>query len=478
MVDPPVNRNIIKNKWIFKRKYDVSGKIIAYRARLVALGYSQKHGIDFDDTFSPVVRFESVRTMLAFAAQNDLYVHAMDVANAYLNSPLREELYMQQPGNFVSRNKNQVCKLEKAIYGLKQSAMCWNESFSSTLKNLGFVQSKNDNCVFTYFSDNILCILALYVDDLMIMSNSVDFLKSVKTKLQTSYKMKDLGAVKQFLGVNITQSDGKIVLDQSHYTQKLLEKFGFSDAKSISTPVDNSLKLNVANENDEVIDIEKYQSAVGALLFLSTRTRGDICFAVSNVAKYCSKPTKIHWQAVKRIFRYLKGTINFGLCYSKNSDPCVVGYSDADFAGDHSDRKSTSGYCFMYGNAAISWRSTKQTCCALSTAEAEYVALSTCAQEAIWLQKLFGDLRIPNVNPMLINEDNQSAICLSKNNVGHGRAKHIQIKYHFIKDMVANGSILLQYCPSADMLADIFTKGLSSERFSRLRALLGIIHLK
>ena len=477
LVEPPVGSNIIKNKWIFKRKYDVFGNVSAYKARLVALGYSQKFGTDFDETFSPVVRFESVRTMLAYAAQNDFHVHSMDVSNAYLNSRLQENLYMQQPENFVSKTeKMKVCKLNKAIYGLKQSALCWNESFSSTLKKLDFKQSQNDNCIFTYYSENILCILALYVDDLMIMSNSLDFLKSVKSKLQNVYRMKDLGVVKQFLGVNITQTKGKIVLDQSHYTKKLLEKFGFQNAKTVSTPIDNSLKLYVAKDQDEQFSVETYQSAVGALLFLSTRTRGDICFAVGNVAKYCSNPTLTHWTAVKRIFRYLKGTINFGLCYSSSTLPCI-GYSDADFAGDQNDRKSTSGYCFMFGNGAISWRSTKQTCCALSTAEAEYVALSTCTQEGIWLQKLLGDFHIPDISPMMINEDNQSAICFTKNNSGHGRAKHIQIKYHFVKDMINNGKIQLQYCPTTDMLADIFTKGLGSDRFARLRTLLGIVQL-
>ena len=281
-----------------------------------------------------------------------------------------------------------------------------------------------------------------------------------------------MGVAKQFLGVSVHCKENSIFIEQSNFTERLLHKFGFHDSKPVATPVDVSMKLG-KNENSESFDKETYQSAIGNLLFLAHRTRPDICFAVAHVARYNSAPNKTHWQAVKRIFRYLKGTSNYGLFYGKSSSPCT-GYSDADFAGDLHDRKSTSGYCFVYGNAVISWRSTKQTCVALSTAESEYVALSTCTQEAIWLQKLLHDLKLSDNKPMLIHEDNQSALCLSKNNKGHTRAKHIEIKFHYCREMVSAGKIKLQYCPSADMLADIFTKGLPAERFSRLRLLLGM----
>ena len=285
--------------------------------------------------------------------------------------------------------------------------------------------------------------------------------------------MKDLGKIKQFLGVNVHHKNDKIFLEQSNFTETLLEKFDFTNAKPISTPVDTSMKLYKSGENEENFNTEIYQSAVGALLFLSTRTRPDICFAVSTVAKYCVNPNKNHWQAVKRIFRYLKGTINLGISYSKSPNPCV-GYSDADFAGDLNDRKSTSGFCFMYGNGIVSWKTQKQTCVSISTAEAEYVSLSICSQEAVWLRKLLLDLKVSDNNPMLIYEDNQSALCLAKNNKIHGRAKHISIKFHYVRDMVNTGVIRLQYCPTEDMIADIFTKGLSSARFIRLRSMLGM----
>ena len=268
----------------------------------------------------------------------------------------------------------------------------------------------------------------MYVDDLLISCNNGDFLKSIKSKLQNLYRMKDLGIVKQFLGVNVHHVGDSILIEQSNFTRDLLDKFGFSECKPISTPVDISLKLTKTESDDQKFDIETYQSAIGNLLFLSVRTRPDICHAVSNVAKYCSNPSKQHWQAVKRIFRYLKGTINLGINYSKSSIPCF-GYSDADFARDCNDRKSTSGYCFVNGNSVISWKSAKQTCVALSTAEAEYVALATATQEAIWLRKLLHDLKFSNENPMLIHEDNQAALCIAKNNKGQGRDKHIDLKF-------------------------------------------------
>ena len=470
----PYNTNIIKCKWIFKRKYDIDGNIISYKARLVGCGYSQKYGIDYAEVYSPVVRFESIRCIISLAAQNNLLIHAMDVSSAFLNSELSETLYMEQPENFECKDrKNFVCKLNKAIYGLKQSSKCWNSTFSSTLLKMNFKQSIHDSCVYTYFSNDILCIIGLYVDDLILACNSNDFLVNVKNKLQNVYKMKDLGEMKQFLGVNVHHKNDSIFLEQSNFTENLLAKFGFSDAKPVATPVDISQKLCKLKENDEKFDIDKYQSAVGALLFLSTRSRPDISFAVSNVAKYCTNPSKMHWQAVKRIFRYLKGTVKLGIAYSRRKTE-YFGYSDADFAGDLDDRKSTSGYCFVFGDGAVSWKCSKQTCTSMSTAESEYVALSESCKEAVWLQNLLSDLHNCTNEPILIYEDNQSALCISKSNKGHGKTKHIQVKYHYIRDMINCNKVTVEYCPTEDMLADIFTKGLTAERFSRLRNLLGM----
>ena len=238
-----------------------------------------------------------------------------------------------------------------------------------------------------------------------------------------------MGELHYFLGVKVLKNstDNSIWIGQPNYTAEIIEKFGLKDAKSIATPVNPAVKLVKAQEGDELADMNIYQSAVGSLQYLSTMSRPDITYAVSNVAKFLSKPTKVHWTAVKRIIRYLKGTLNYGLVYRKRSLTGVIGYSDSDFAGDQDDRKSTSGYIFQIGNTAISWKSKKQTSTALSTAEAEYIALSQAAQE---LRQLSSDLKCLIVNPTVLYEDNQAAICIAKNPQSHGRSKHIEIKYH------------------------------------------------
>ncbi|KAF2344435.1 Reverse transcriptase RNA-dependent DNA polymerase, partial [Trinorchestia longiramus] len=286
LVECPKNKKPIRCKWIFKKKTGPDGNVCSYKARLVAQGYAQKFGVDYDETFSPVVRFESVRAVLALAAKHNLQLHHMDVATAFLNGELSEEIYLTQPEGFVSEgNENLVCRLNKSLYELKQSPKCWNTALDGHLKQLGFKQSKNDACIYT---------------------------------------------------------------------------------------------------------------------------RNNV-----NVAKYCSEPLKNHWTGVKRLFRYMKGTSELGILYSNCSDKCI-GCSDADWAGDRSDRKSTSGYCFTLSNSVITWRSVKQSCAALSTAEAEYVALAGAAQEAIWLTQLLDDLEFKTGGPMVVNEDNQSAICLAQ----------------------------------------------------------------
>ena len=474
LVKPSPNQKLIKCKWLFKKKLSCDGKI-SFKARLVAQGYNQEYGVDFEETYSPVVRFESVRTLISLASHFGLDLHHMDVSTAFLNGKLTETVFMTQPEHFITKGKESfVCKLDKAIYGLKQSSKCWYDSFSRFLIELGFKPIDSDSCMYVYDSNNEKCIIALYVDDLLIGCNSQNFLKSIKSKLMSQYKMKDLGKVKQFLGVSFENRENDILIHQNDFTLALLKKFNFENCKAVLTPIDVSNKLSSTSSNDKLVDINKYQSAVGGLLYLATRTRPDISFAVGLVSKYCSKPSENHWIAVKRIFRYLKGTMSLGLSYEKTSNVKCLGYSDADWAGDVSDRKSTSGYCFSLGNCLVSWRSNKQTCVALSTAEAEYVALSAAAQEAVWLGKLLSELKVNNDDPILIYEDNQSAICLSKSNRTHSKSKHIDIKYNFIRDVLNEGKILIEYCPSADMLADIFTKGLSSERFCRLRMMLGM----
>ena len=271
-----------------------------------------------------------------------------------------------------------------------------------------------------------------------------------------------------------SEEDGSIWMGQPLYTDTVLQKFKMEQAKSVKTPVSVGEKLVQACEVSEVFDQALYQSAVGSLLYLSTRTRPDIAYAVSNVAKFCSQPTKQHWTAVKRILRYLRSTPNYGLLYDGHGLRECVGYSDADWAGDVNDYKSTSGYVFQMGGTAVSWRSRKQSCVALSTAEAEYMALAIVTQEAIWIRRLSTDLNSIPTKPTVLYEDNQSSISMAKNPKFHGRCKHIGIKYHFVREQVKAKTIELKYCRTEDMVADILTKGLSVEKFAKFRELMGL----
>ena len=478
LVKLPKGRKAIGCKWIFKTKIDGDGNIERYKARLVAQGYTQKFGVDYDQTFSPVVSFESIRSIISIAAKNGLKLHQIDVKTAFLNGELSEEICLKQPEGFVSKGyEDYVCKLKRSIYGLKQSARCWNVELDKKLKGMGFKQCKSDPCIYIKNAKEGYCIIAVYVDDLIVGGENDENIELTKKTISEKFEVTDMGLLHYFLGVKVIQKldKGEIWIGQPNFTRELLKKFQMAECKQVETPSDPGMKLSKKTETEEEYDRVRYQSAVGSLLYLSTRSRPDIAFAVGNAARYCAEPSQSHWSAVKRILRYLKGTADLGLLYER-ANPNLAGYSDADWAGDINDRKSTSGYVFMLSGSAISWRSKKQTSVALSTAEAEYIALSSAAQEAIWLRQLFSDLckDYEHSVPTSIYEDNQSTICMTKNNQSHGRSKHVDIKYHFVREQVEQQTINILYCRSEEMTADIFTKGLAINQFKKLRTKLGM----
>ena len=341
------------------------------------------------------------------------------------------------------------------------------------------MQSTNDPCIYTS-TNGEFSIIGVYVDDFVIAGESSQQIDRVKMELAKKFDVKDLGELHYFLGVQMIQNHqkGTVWLGQPTFTKSILKKYRMEEAKEVKTPVYVNTKLLKATEECELVDQRLYQSAVGSLLYLATRSRPDIAFAVSCVARFCSKPTKSHWTAVKRIFRYLKGTTSFGLLYTKGAnEDGLVGYSDADWAGDCNDYKSTTGYLFQIGGTVVTWKSKKQSCVALSTAEAEYMALASAAQEAVWIRELNTDLGNNQTHPTLIMEDNQSAIAMAKNPQYHGKSKHINIKFHFVREQVSNGKIHLKYCPTEDMLADMLTKAIGPEKLNKLRALCGMHQL-
>ncbi len=477
LVDLPVNRKAVDCKWVFRIKRNEDGSIERYKARLVAKGFTQKFGVDYDETFSPVVRFESVRLLIALASQLGMKLHQMDVTSAFLNGSIKEEIYMKQPEGFEMKDKeNKFCRLKKSLYGLKQSPRCWNETLHRELCQLGYRQSDADPCIYTQKKEESLVFLAVYVDDIIVASRSEKELEEIKKELSEKFKMRDLGRLHYFLGIKINQGDGTIWIGQQGYTEKLLQKYNMENSNPVAVPMDPNCKLTKATNGSQPADQVLYQSAVGSLLYLAIATRPDIAVSVGIAAKFSANPTQEHWNAVKRIFRYLKGTSNFGLLYKNNNKEKLHGFSDADWAGDEDDRRSTSGMVFKLAGGAISWRSKKQTVVALSTAEAEYVALAAATQEATWLRQLMKSFQQESTEEaIVIYEDNQSALAIASNAVFHGRTKHIGIKFHYTRQQLEKEVIKLIYCPTDRMQADILTKAVGKEAFQTIRSALGLV---
>ena len=412
LVDLPRGKNLIGSKWVFKVKHGSDGEVDRFKARLVAQGYTQEPGIDYKEVFAPVARYNSIRSILAIANQLDLEVHQMDVKSAFLNGNLAEEIYMKQPNGYIDKNNpHMVCKLQKSLYGLKQSARCWNLVLDSFLKSNGYVQSSADPCIYCKVmlknGKRILMIIAIYVDDTILASNDINMLKEEKLKLSKRFEMDDRGEIHYLLGMCIRR-DRKLktlTIDQSIYLQNVLKRFGFDDCKSVSTPMEAGKKFQKLSD-DDVVDIKKYQAAIGSLVYASIGTRPDISVAVGALSQFMSKPGQEHWSGVKRIFRYLKGTLSYGLKFVASDNFVLHGYCDADWAGDTDTRKSTSGYIFKLGGATISWSSKRQAVVALSSTEAEYIALSYAAQEIVWLRNLLSSLGFRQAKPTVLFEDN------------------------------------------------------------------------
>ena len=449
---------------------------------MVAQGYTHTRGTDYEEVFSPVAKHTSLRTLLALANEHDLEIHQMDVKTAFLNGELDYDIYMSQPEGFVNEDKpNYVCKLKRSIYGLKQSARCWNTILDEYLKSVGYRKSDADECIYVKSVRNddghiSFVILGVYVDDLIPVSNDIDMLNSEKEALCQRFKMDDRGEAHYLLGMLIKRDRRAktLSISQQSYTEKVLKRFGMESCKPIATPLEPGKKFHELSSDDKSFDTQIYQQAIGCLTYMSVTTRPDIAAAVGILSQYMKQPSKEHWMGVKRVLRYLKGTENYGIIYSSNKEKDLIGYCDSDWAGDIDTLKSTSGYVFQLGNSAISWSSRKQTSVARSSTKAEYVALSTATQEAIWLRRLMGDLGKRMDTPIIVYEDNQGAIELTKNAKYHSRTKHIDISHHFVRERVISKEILVKYCRTDEMVADILTQGLAKSSFQKLRKLLGV----
>ncbi|KAJ9560808.1 LOW QUALITY PROTEIN: hypothetical protein OSB04_005968 [Centaurea solstitialis] len=452
LVPRPRKRTIIGSKWIFRNKLDEIGTIIRNKARLVAQGYRQEEGIDYDETFAPVARLEAIRLFLAFAAHMNFTVYQMDIKNAFLNGKLNEEAYVAQPPGFVDpKFPDHVYKLNKALYGLKQAPRAWYDTLSTFLLSKGFVRGKIDSTLFLKKYPKHILLVQIYVDDIIFGSTNPKLCEKFELLMKSEYKI------------------------SSNLKRESLstKKFDLTSCTPMKTPMAPPLSLD-KDSKGKPVDVTLYRGMIGSLLYL-TASRPDIMYSTCLCARYQAEPKESHLTAVKRIFRYLKGTPNLGLWYSKDSGFDLTAYSDSDFAGCKIDRKSTTGGCHLLGGKLVSWTSKKQNSVSTSTAEAEYVAAGICCAQVLWLRNQLQDYDI-QLSKIPIYCDNTSAIAIANNPVLHSKTKHIEVRYHFIRDHVMNGDIELHFVPTEYQLADLFTKPLDVTCFNMLISELGMLN--
>ncbi|GJV89306.1 retrovirus-related pol polyprotein from transposon TNT 1-94 [Tanacetum coccineum] len=445
LVPLPVSQSIIGTKWVFRNKLDENA------------------------------RLESIRILLAIACENIFKLYQMDVKSAFLNGFINEEVYVAQPPGFIDFQKpNYVYKLKKALYGLKQAPKAWYDRLKAFLIKHEYSMGMVDNTLFTKKSKSHLIIVQIYVDDIIFGSTSQNLCDDFAKIMHDEFEMSMMGELNFFLGLQIKQMEDGIFFNQSKYIKEMLKKFGLEDSKPTKTPMSTEIKLTKDDEADSV-DSSKYRGMIGSLLYL-TASRPDIMFSVCLCARFQENPKTTHLEAVKRIFRYIRGTSHLGLWYPKGTRIETVVYADSDHAGDYVDRKSTSGVCTFMGCCLTSWFAKKQTALAISTTEAEYVSARKACQQALWMKQALIDYGI-RLDDVPIMCDNKGAIDLSKNPVQHSRTKHIEIHHHFLRDNVQKGNISIEKVESEDNIADIFTKPLKREVFNYLRLGLGIMEL-
>ncbi|PIL28794.1 transcription factor [Ganoderma sinense ZZ0214-1] len=481
---PPPGTNIVDNKWVFHAKKDASGNVSGYRARLVARGFSQIPGQDFFNTYAPIARTPSMCTVLAFANREDFEIHQVDVKSAYLNGEFddNEVIYMSMPpGVQLSDDPTRVLRLLRPLYGLCQSARHWHKKLRRVLEELLSMKACDvDQAVFYRIEGTDLIIIVAHVDDLTIAASCMALIVEVKTKLREAFEILDEGEIHWILGFAVIRDRAArtLSLSQTAYIEAIIRRYGLEDAKPLSMPMDPHVQLTAEQSPKTTAEVAEmrnvpYREVVGSLQYASMGTRPDITYAVSVLSRFLENPGRTHWEACKRVFRYLAGTKHLRLTYgAKEVD--LVGFTDAD-GSMHDDRRAVSGYAFLIDGAAVSWASKKQELISLSTTESKYVAITHAAKEAIWLRSLIGQLFTPFVDATPLHSDNQSAIALTKDHQYHARTKHIDIRFHFICWIVEDKKVKLVYCPTEDMVADILTKALPSPKVKHFAASLGLL---
>ncbi|RVW39635.1 Retrovirus-related Pol polyprotein from transposon RE1 [Vitis vinifera] len=442
VVDLPREKKVVGCKWVFTIKSKADGSVERYKARLVAKGFTQTYGIDYQETFAPVAKINSIRVLLSLAVNSNWPLHQLDVKNAFLNGDLEEEVFMSPPPGFEeSFGVGKVCKLKKSLYGLKQSPRAWFERFGKVIKHYGYTQSQANHTMFyKHSNESKVAILIVYVDDIVLTGDDCNELEKLKGKLAEEFEIKDLGALKYFLGMEFARSKEGIFVNQRKYALDLLDETGMLGCKPAETPIEPNVKLQPTKAKN-VKDRDRYQRLVGRLIYLS-HTRPNIAFSVSMVSQFMHAPGPEHFEAVYKILRYLKGTPSRGLLFKSQGHLQIETYTDADWAGSIVDRRSS--------------------------AEAEFRAVAHGICEIMWIRRLLEELKMTGSSPMKLYCDNKVAILVAHNPVLHDHTKHVEVDKHFIKEKIDNGLVCMTYIPTEEQVADVFTKGLHKRQFDFL----------
>jgi len=498
MVPRPDTGKILGSRLVLRHKFAQDGTVERYKARIVAKGFAQVPGVDFDDTFAPVARLESIRLIASLAAKHQMKIYHFDVSTAFLNGTLKETVYMESPTHieeglrilketeppksYVRQRASQiirelkkgdrVCLLKRALYGLRQAGRCWYETLAEKLLSFGAKKSTADPCVFIKRNKEIM-IIATYVDDIIVACKESSSVDELYKHLANDLEMKNLGEISSCLGMEFKQNNGDICITQRNYTESVLNRFEMANATP-AIPLEPNCKIDKANKKEANESKRPYQELIGSLMYLAVSTRPDIAHAVNFLSQFNTCHEEKHWSAAKRILRYLRGTIDHGLNYSEKGEE-IKGYADADWANDGTDRRSYTSYVFVSSGCPISWASRKQKTTALSSTEAEYMALCEAAKEAHYLRRFLGEIGIDEKPKIQIMCDNNGARKLAENPVFHARTKHIDVRHHFVREALCQGIISIEHVGTTDMAADFLTKGVPGPKYRHCLELLGMI---
>ena len=478
--DLPAGKVAVGCKWLFTIKYLADGSIERHKARLVAKGYTQQEGVDFFDTFSPVAKMVTVKMLLSLAPKMKWFLHQLDISNAFLNGDLEEEIYMKLPPGYAEIQGEEVssttvCRLHKSIYGLKQASRQWFIKFKTTLVSLGFEKCHGDHTLFVKAQDGNFLVVLVYVDDILIASTTEAASTKLTLQLSSFFQLRDLGEPKFFLGIEIARNVDGISLCQRKYVLDLLDSSGFSDCKPSSIPMEPNQKLS-KDSGTLLVDGKQYRRILGKLQYLCL-TRPDITFAVSKLAQYSSAPSDVHLQALHKILRYLKDTIGLGIFYGVDSNFDLRGFSDSDWQTCPDTRRCVTGFAIFVGNSLISWRSKKQDVVSMSSAEAEYRAMSVATKEIIWVGYLLTALKVPFKHPAYLYCDNEAALHIANNSVFHERTKHIENDCHKVRECIEAGILKTMFVRTDNQLADTLTKPLFPAPFRANNGKLGLLNI-